>query len=735
MEAMRPISALLLCSSLSLVSQTPKEKALRVAVLPFEGVGPEEAGEVGSALQAMLITDLAATPSLRLVERAQLGDIMAEQQMAVSGAMDTSTIPRLGKLLSASHVLVGRCTIVGSKLRLDSRLVSVEKGTVLLAESTEGDKDAFFELEKALANQLIQKLGVTLAPKERAQVAKIHTADYQAFRAFGRGLRLHDQKLEEKAILALQEAIQKDKDFNLAATTLDEYQRLIASLKNRAESILDAQRQLERAKADEAAGAEAKLVERLQKLAEGPDTAWEDRLTALHSLAVALGNLGSRQNKLYHLRRIEDRFWMKRQAEAAAARYEEEALKVFPVAPLTIDESNYSWSLTENLGEFDKEWAWAKKKLLRVEDIAENQKNMVLSSARYPDLTAELLHFDARQTAAFHQQLFDLCKKLQPDEYHVTEGLEALAKRWRNVLELDKSTALFTELSRRSDNPWRLKGLAQEVETNRDLAAFLSKAPQEGREYLLLNEGNLHAARSVFPDRSVSPRALQELTRLRAWPHQDRFMLIGDLPVWSLGNPNILSTGPRADAHRAAELRYHRPARMSDKDVDALIALGAAPRQSFTLKTRLSFTAPPDFAPRDPIDPGRPEVTFLFAMSDVDCEKREDPATQKAVTTRPMKAYGLILKSDAVQLVRLVESGRDMWNRKGPLHEEVVRSSPEKGEAATQDLVVKMSGVHVVVEVNGRSHRFTLPQPTAGFTGLRVRGYGYVSMGALAIVK
>ncbi len=732
---MRFAPALLLLAALSAPAQTPKEKALRVAVLPFEGVGPEEAGEVGSALQAMLITDLAASPSLRLVERAQLGDLMAEQQLAVSGAMDTSTIPRLGKLLSASHVLVGRCTVVGSKLRLDSRLVSVEQGTVLLAESTEGEKDAFFELEKALANQLIQKLGVTLAPKERAQVAKIHTADYQAFRAFGRGLRLHDQKLEEKAVLALQEAIKKDKDFNLAATTLDEYQRLITSLKTRAESILDAQRQLERAKADEAAGAEARWVERVQKLAESPDTAWEDRLTALHSLAVALGNLGSRQNKLHNLRRIEDRFWMKRQAEAAAARYEEEALKLFPVAPLTVDESNYSWSLTENLGDFEKEWAWAKKKLLRVEDIAENQKNMILSSARYPDLTAELLHFDAKQTAAFHQQLFDFCKKLQPDDYHVTEGLEALAKRWRNVLELDKSTALFTELSRRSDNPWRLKGLAQEIEANRDMSAFIAKAPAEGREYLLLNEGNVHGAKNLFPDRSVSPRALQELARLRAWPHQDRSLLIGDLPVWSLGNANLLSTGPRTDPRRAAELRYHRPARMSEKDVDALLVLGSAPRQAFTLKARLTFTAPADFTPRDPIDPGRPEVVLLFGMSDVDCDKQEDPSTHKRVLVRPMRAYGVVMKADAAQLVRLTESERDAWNRKGAFAEEALGSSPAKGEAATLDLTLKVSGGSVVVELNGRSHRFTLPQPVAGFTGLGVRGQGYVGLSALSIGK
>lgn len=738
MRRLQPLT--LLGLPLALVAQAPPSKAQapRIAVLPFDGGKGAEQEEVGTALQAMVITDLASVPGLRLLERARIKDLLAEQELGLSGALDPATAAQTCKLLGASHLLVGRCTVVGAKMRLDARLLRAQAGDVVVAAAIEGDKEAFFELEKDLVNRLITAMGVKLLPKERAEVAKVHTADYEAFRTFGKGLRLYDAKQVEPALAALREAMAKDRDFKLAALTLDEYQRILSTLRTQADDLLVAQATLERAKRDQAAAGEAALVERLQKLAQSPDR--EDRLTALHSLAVAFGNVGGRQNKLANLRKHEDRFAFRRQADAAAARYVTEALAAFPAAPLTVDDSRYAHGLTENLQDFDKEWAWAKKRLLGVGDIEENRRNALFDSTRYVEPTAAMMLLDARQTVAFHQQLFDLTVKLKPSDYHLKEQRESLAKQWRQVLELDKSTALFAELSRGTDNPWALKGLASEIEQNRDLAKLLAESPTPGlvREYLLLQgrDGGIGAAKSLFgPEKTPTLRAQQELTRQRKWP-REAFLWIGDQPCWSLNSDFFLSTGPRTDPHRTEELRVWHPADRL-KDPEPLILAGASPRGSFTAAFTLGFTVPLDFQMRQgeaPTASQRPEVAFLLGLQDVDCDKVEDPATKKDLLVRPMKGYAVLLGEQGVKLVALTETERDTWGRKtGFAVKELGTKALDLGRER-QSVTVKVVGTQVTVEAGGKKAAFTLPAAVSGYTGFRVTGPGFVAISGLKIL-
>ena len=63
-------------------------------------------------------------------------------------------------------------------------------------------------------------IGVTLNPKERASFARIQTADWEAFRRFGDGLRLFDDADYDRSLEALRDATARDQEFGLARTTL-----------------------------------------------------------------------------------------------------------------------------------------------------------------------------------------------------------------------------------------------------------------------------------------------------------------------------------------------------------------------------------------------------------------------------------------------------------------------------------------------------------------------------------
>ena len=156
---------------------------LRVAILDFESASTDAAmNSLGKGLQSMLTTDLSQVGALQLVERQRLQDIQAELKLGQSSAFDKKTAAKVGKLAGATHLLTGTYTVVGDSMRIDARLFAVEKGEILLATQVEGETDAFFELEKDLARKIIRAFGVKMAPKERAAISRIHTADFQAFR-------------------------------------------------------------------------------------------------------------------------------------------------------------------------------------------------------------------------------------------------------------------------------------------------------------------------------------------------------------------------------------------------------------------------------------------------------------------------------------------------------------------------------------------------------------------------
>ena len=53
----------------------------------------------------------------------------------------------------------------------------------MAAEKSEGTRDKFFELEKALVGRVVEALGVKLGGREKAEVAKVETRSFDAFRS------------------------------------------------------------------------------------------------------------------------------------------------------------------------------------------------------------------------------------------------------------------------------------------------------------------------------------------------------------------------------------------------------------------------------------------------------------------------------------------------------------------------------------------------------------------------
>jgi TolB-like protein len=102
-----------------------------------------------------LITEMAANPNIRLIERDQVQKLIDEQKLVTGGQVDRETAVRIGKLLGAQHMIFGGFMAdPKGNFRIDARAVGVEQGVIEYTERVQDKGDNVMELIGALAGKL-----------------------------------------------------------------------------------------------------------------------------------------------------------------------------------------------------------------------------------------------------------------------------------------------------------------------------------------------------------------------------------------------------------------------------------------------------------------------------------------------------------------------------------------------------------------------------------------------------
>jgi TolB-like protein len=113
----------------------------------------------------MLITQLATSPSMRVVERDQLQKLLEEQDLAKTGKVDQETAVHLGKILGARHMLMGGFVIDPKQnMRLDLRAVNVETSGVEYVETVSGKAENVLTLVSSLGDKVNSHLKLPPLP-------------------------------------------------------------------------------------------------------------------------------------------------------------------------------------------------------------------------------------------------------------------------------------------------------------------------------------------------------------------------------------------------------------------------------------------------------------------------------------------------------------------------------------------------------------------------------------------
>ncbi|MBU0482950.1 MAG: ankyrin repeat domain-containing protein [Proteobacteria bacterium] len=111
-----------------------QQKRSRLAVIEFTDLNGNVSG-LGKFLAEELTTKLFASGSFQVVERRLIEKILQEQQLSMSGIIDEETVIKVGSLLGVDFIATGTTADLGSSIKINARIISVEKGVVFSVAS------------------------------------------------------------------------------------------------------------------------------------------------------------------------------------------------------------------------------------------------------------------------------------------------------------------------------------------------------------------------------------------------------------------------------------------------------------------------------------------------------------------------------------------------------------------------------------------------------------------------
>lgn len=108
-----------------------------LAIFPFQADKKLTDKKVNFAVSEILTKSFLKLGKFTVVERAQLEEVMKEQKLGLSGAVDSGTAADIGKLAGARLLVLGNVIQMGKSYQLTAKLVDAQTGEMVASEITE----------------------------------------------------------------------------------------------------------------------------------------------------------------------------------------------------------------------------------------------------------------------------------------------------------------------------------------------------------------------------------------------------------------------------------------------------------------------------------------------------------------------------------------------------------------------------------------------------------------------
>lgn len=192
-----------LCSAFLLYAFHPAsaEKRMNILVYPFTNAGPAGFSWIAAGMTDTVIADLGRIREVTVISERDRRRVMKEIELGQSGIIKERDLARVGRITGAHVIFTGSYTVAGNKVRVITKLIDVEKGTIDRAGKVDGALDDLLSLQDRIVLDLLsetEKMSIReiRPPKISGESRKVLVKQYKpgqaVYELYSRGLSLHD---------------------------------------------------------------------------------------------------------------------------------------------------------------------------------------------------------------------------------------------------------------------------------------------------------------------------------------------------------------------------------------------------------------------------------------------------------------------------------------------------------------------------------------------------------------
>ena len=201
-----------------------------LAVLPFAnggsyGQAKEDFDALERGMAGMMISELAANPAARVVEREEIQKLLDEQNLGAQGRVDAGTASKIGKLVGARYMVMGTFVDFYGDFRVDVRLVNTETGEIVKTESERMQRDHMFDIIRNVAARLMKDANLPALPRQTGEARMSRQVPTEALTYYSRALLFQDRGQKEKAVEMFNRALAIFPEYAEASEGLQKAQR------------------------------------------------------------------------------------------------------------------------------------------------------------------------------------------------------------------------------------------------------------------------------------------------------------------------------------------------------------------------------------------------------------------------------------------------------------------------------------------------------------------------------
>jgi eukaryotic-like serine/threonine-protein kinase len=214
----------------TLVAAGALDERDRILVADFDNRTADST--LGGSLTEALRVDLSQSPTVRLVDAADVGQTLHRMQRPPDTPISAEVAREIAEREGIKAILTGQVDPVGTGYVLSARLLSGAEGRVLIAvRERAADPSELLDAIDRLSARLRERIGESLVTiRANPPLDQVTTTSLAALRKYSEGARLVDIGKPGKAIPVLQEAIALDSEFAMA------YRKLAVAIGNAAGS-------------------------------------------------------------------------------------------------------------------------------------------------------------------------------------------------------------------------------------------------------------------------------------------------------------------------------------------------------------------------------------------------------------------------------------------------------------------------------------------------------------------